>query len=205
MNKVSMKKNKIRFPLASSGMVLLSTLVLLSGCKSPSPYPRPLAFHRIDFPASVSYSQFESTTCPFTFEYPDMGVMTRSNEDSCWVDLYYPSYDCTWHITYRNIPESGKSRAQHFEEWRRLIYQHTKKASQIKDTPIQAANGKGFIFEIFGEVGTPAQIFFFDEQEEDLMMMSIYFQSALKNDSLAPVIDYMKEELAHLTTTMEWK
>lgn len=196
-----MKYQQIRFVFP----LLFLSLLILSSCQAPAPYPRPMAFHRIDFPQEVAYTQFESSACPFTFEYPDMGGITRSNSDSCWVDIYYPQYECTWHITYRDIQTSGKSRAKHFEEWRKLIYQHSKKASQIKENPIQAENGKGFIFEVFGEVGTPAQIFFFDEQEEDLMMMSIYFQSALKNDSLAPVIEYMKEELAHLTTTMEWK
>lgn len=124
--------------------------------------------------------------------------------DSCWVDIDFPRYDLKWHITYRNVEESQKSRSEHFEEYRKMIYKHSKQATQIVPSPVSVDAGEGTFFEIYGNVGTPAQVFLYDSTEQHVMMMSFYFQTALKNDSLFPVINYMKEEVQHMVRSIQW-
>jgi hypothetical protein len=34
---------------------------------------------------------------------------------------------------------------------------------------------------------------------------ALYFNTALKSDSLAPVIEYLKKDVIHLLNTLEWK
>jgi hypothetical protein len=34
---------------------------------------------------------------------------------------------------------------------------------------------------------------------------NIYFNTALRNDSLAPIIDYMRNEMKHSIQTLKWK
>ncbi|RMG56365.1 MAG: hypothetical protein D6722_26645 [Bacteroidetes bacterium] len=184
----------------------LSLLALLSACGEPyEPYPRPYGFHRIELPQSRSYARFETESCPFSFEYPDYGHLSRANADSCWADLAFPRYDLKWHITYRSQSQSGKTRSMHYEEYRRLIYKHSKKATQIKESPLSVSAGTGTLFEIYGNVGTPAQVFLADSSGEHVFMMSCYLQTALKNDSLQPVIQYMKEEMNHMLETFRWE
>ena len=196
-----------RFQMKSFLQIIIIPLAfafLFQSCESYIPYPRKMGFPRIDFPKEQTYSSFSNETCPFNFEYPVAGNITRDKNDSCWVDINYPLYDCKWHMSYRNIETSGKSRSEHFEEFRRLIYKHSKKASQIKESQISFPAGRGVMFEVYGNVGTPAQVFFYDSTETDIMMMSFYFQTAMKNDSLQPVINYMKEEMSHMLETFEW-
>ena len=184
----------------------LFVLTLLgSSCDSYTPYPRKMGFPRIDFPGEKTYESFQNETCPFTFQYPSDGVITRNLPDSCWVDINYPAYDCKWHISYRDVGKSGKNRNVHYEEYRKLIYNHTIKASQIKESPIEVPAGRGVLFEVYGNVGTPAQVFLYDSTENHIMMMSFYFQTALKNDSLAPVIDYMKGEVRNMLDSFSWE
>ncbi|MDX2249763.1 MAG: hypothetical protein SF052_23465 [Bacteroidia bacterium] len=177
----------------------------LSGCEEYVPYPRPFGFPRIDFPTKTAYTSFSNEICPFTFEYPDYGKISRSLDDSCWVDIHFPVYDCKWHITYRTADKKGKDRHAHYEDYRRLIYKHSKKATQIQESPITVPAGQGILFEIYGNVGTPAQVFLYDSTETQIVMMSFYFQTALKNDSLQPVINYMKGEIGHTLETFQWK
>lgn len=185
---------------------LMTCLLLLTlACQDYTPYPRPFAFPRIELPAQTRYESLQSPACPFTFEYPKGGQKTRDLQDSCWVDLRFPSYSLTWHITHRHVPRSGKSRSQHYEEYRRLVYKHTQKATQITETPIQGPTGQGILFETYGEVGTPAQVFYYDSLEQNVVMLSFYFRTAEKNDSLAPVIDYMKGQVLHAVETLEWQ
>lgn len=188
-------------------LVMLVASMIMVGCNEYTPFPRKFGFHRIELPAQAerAYQTFENEICPFTFEYPAYGVISRASADSCWVDISMPTYDLTWHITYRDIPNSGKSRDQHFEEYRTLIYKHAKKATRIQPTPFAAAAGVGVRFEIDGNVGTPTQVFYHDTTDTHVMMMSFYFQTALKNDSLSPVITYMKEEVDHMVETLRWK
>jgi gliding motility-associated lipoprotein GldD len=189
---------RLLFPL--TGLLLLAL-----ACQNYTPYPRPLAYPRIDLPAQVSYDTLQSLACPFTFEYPEEGQKTRDLNDSCWVDLHFPSYSLTWHITHRAVPTSGKTRSEHYEDYRRLVYKHTQKATQITETPIQGPTGQGIFFETYGEVGTPAQVFYYDSLEQHVMMLSFYFRTAEKNDSLAPVIDFMKGQVLHAVETLEWQ
>jgi len=181
--------------------------LLLSSCEEYTPYARQFGYHRIDIPeqAERSYQTFDMASCPFSFEYPSFGTITRSSADSCWTDIKMMPYDLKWHITYRDVASTEKDLPTHFEEYRRLIYKHTKKATRIQETPISGPKGSGTFFEIYGNVGTPAQVFFADSSESQVMMMSFYFQTALRNDSLRPVIDYMKEEVIHAVNSLEWK
>ena len=185
----------------------LLPLLLLMACQDYSPYPRPLGFPRIDLPAQAdrTYQTFDNETCPFSFSYPSSGKVSRDQADSCWADIRFPDYGLTWHLTSRQAGDDGKDRNGHYEEYRRLIYKHAKMATQIRETPFSNPSGEGVLFEIYGDVGTPAQVFFYDPSEQNLLMMSLYFRTASKNDSLQPIINYMKAEVMQSMESMKWK
>lgn len=194
-------------PLRAWGFVMLCASMLAWGCDSYEPYPRKRAYHRIDMPdsAAVQLTQLAQKTCPFTFAYPADGEIARSSSDSCWVNIYFPKYDCTWHITYRDIVASRKPMDFHFEEFRRLVYEHSKKSTKISHSDYNVPAGGVTAYEIFGNVGTPAQYFVVDSQLHKNVILSVYFQTALRNDSLAPVIDYMKRETRRAVRSLQWQ
>ena len=186
--------------------VLLGLMLIVFACQQEdyTPYPRPWGFHRIDFP-ETQYKSYQSSSCPFEFEYPAEGEISMESQDSCWVDVYFPAYDCKWHITYRNTKSSKESRSSYFEDHYGMIYKHSKKATQIQRSPIQSSSSYGTFYEVYGNVGTPAQFFISDSTDEHVVMTSFYFNTALKNDSLAPVIDYMKGKMKYMVASLEWK
>lgn len=178
-------------------------LVLAVGCAEELPQvPRPNGWPRIDLPAHT-YQQMASPNCPFTFEFPAIGEVERSKPDSCWMNLYFKRFECRWHITYRHIPSSGKSFAEHSEEYRKLVFKHIQKVSQIKETPVRSQAGDGILYELFGTVGVPAQLFFSDSTH--IVLASFYFDTAVRNDSLAPVIDFMKADMKHMAESIRWQ
>ncbi|WNJ20821.1 hypothetical protein [Pontibacter sp. G13] len=192
-------------PLAIFGLFILSVSAFF-GCESYEPYPRPYGFHRIDLPAVADrvYTQYSSKDCPFTFEYPSYAVPKQKHRDSCDVDIRFEDNQLDWFFTYRFDP-AGNAQGRQYEDYRRLIYKHSKKATQITETPIQLGNAQGIMFEIYGNVGTPAQLFLYDSTQQHYLMVACYFETALKNDSLAPVIQYMKEELQHMAGSIDWE
>jgi len=181
---------------------ILWILFILVGCED-IPSPKVPGYPRILFPLERTYQLFESPQCPFTFEYPKMGIIGDRRIDSCWVDIDIPAYQCKFHITYKPLNQIT-TYSFAYEDYRRLIYKHSQKASEIVETPIRYQNGIGTFFEIYGEVPTSAQ-FFFSDSLRHAVMCSFYFETALKNDSLKPVIDYFKKDLKHLIQSIHWK
>lgn len=180
---------------------LLCFLFFFVSCENIS-VPKQTGYPRILFPEH-EYQKFSAPQCPFTFEYPKIGTIGDRRIDSCWVDIIMPSYQCKFHITYKPLNQKVTYFSA-YEDYRRLIYKHSQKASEIVETPLHDANGRGTFFEIYGEVPTSAQ-FFFSDSLHHAVMCSFYFETALKNDSLKPVIDYFKQDLKHLIQSIHWK
>lgn len=194
----------IRRPLgiAAAGTWIVLALLAVACSKPQDPLPRPKGWPRIELPEHA-YQAFDASSCPFSFEYPKIGVIERQKADSCWMDLYFPQFECRWHVTYRYIPGSGKTVMDHNEEYRRLVFKHIQKVSQIKENNFEGPHGKGIMYELFGTVGVPAQVLYTDSTH--LVMASFYFDTAVRNDSLAPVIDFMKADLMHMAQSIAWK
>lgn len=193
--------------MTSMHRILLPTialLLLIVGCteEPANPLPRPVGWPRIELPPH-NYQPYTGGSCPFTFEFPTNATVERSQPDSCWMDLYFKDFECRWHFTYRYIPGSGKTIEQHNEEYRRLVFKHIQKVNQIKETPLASSQGNGILYELFGTVGVPAQFLFTDSTH--LVMASFYFDSAVRNDSLAPVIAYVKEDMKHMAESIVWE
>jgi gliding motility-associated lipoprotein GldD len=185
------------------GISLLVALALtLTACKDMVTMPKPKGWPRIDLPEH-SYKPYGNEVCPFTFELPAMAEPDSIRTDSCWVNFYMPDLGCKWHITYRHIPSSGKSRAANFEEYHSLVYKHIQKSTRINQVPISTPFGEGMLYELYGTVGVPAQVIFGDSTH--LLMTSFYFDSAVNGDSLSPVINFVKDDLRHMVETLRWK
>lgn len=192
--------------VASFRGLIIMTLVVLSACEEEYvPFARKHAFPRLELPATTAYQVFENEACPFTFEFPENSTVSRNKTDSCWVDISLEQYDATIHVNGRNIPRSGRPLEVHQEEHRRLIYNHSVKAARIVPEALALSNGSGVKYEMVGEVGTPMQVFFHDPTGEESIVMSFYYRSAMKNDSLAPVTAYLKGQLDHLLQSIDWK
>ncbi len=194
-----MKLLIMRFPIIPS--ILLIFILFLSSCDE-IPSPKLPGYPRILFPEH-EYKSFNTPQCPFTFEYPSIGNIGDRRIDSCWVDIDIPQYQCKFHITYKPLNQKV-TYSNAYEDYRKLIYKHSQKASEIVETPIKTKNGIGTFFEIYGEVPTSAQ-FLYSDSTHHAVMCSFYFETALKNDSLKPVIDYFKKDVKHLIQSIHWK
>lgn len=182
--------------------LLLTLLLWLGGC-GEDPVPKQRGFHRLEMPAHT-YQRYTRPGCPYSFEYPGFGTVSYNDPDSCWMDIYFKPFHCNWHFTYRPLKGSREQRSREFEDYRKLIYKHTVKATQIRESQIETPRLRGTMFEVYGNVPTSAQLFLTDAENQHVMEVSFYFFTAVKNDSLAPVIQYMKQDLLHLAESLAW-
>ena len=177
------------------------SVLFLQSCEEVT-YPRPRGYPRIDLPTH-SYLKYDNPSCPFSLEYPEGMKAMNESGDSCIVDFYWPEYDFYWHMTYRHIPTSGKTRMQHEDEYRKLVMKHTIKMSHLNELVLEGENGDGILYEVFGEVGAPAQMIYGDSTH--LLMTAFYFEEAINQDSLSPLIEHVKEDMRHMAGSITWK
>ncbi|NBC10076.1 MAG: hypothetical protein GVY26_23045 [Bacteroidetes bacterium] len=185
-------------------------LLLLTACGGEAGFtPKPRAFPKVVYPEKA-YQQFDKGYCAFTFEYPvyaeiqrDTSFFDEQPPHPCWFDIYIPNFDSRLHCSYVPINERKdfeqlKADAFEMTDW------HNKRANYIDEVLIQKPNGVGgMAFIVEGDVASPFQ-FFLTDSTEHFMRGSLYFNTEARSDSLAPVYEFIEEDLQHLIETFEW-
>lgn len=185
---------------------LLSVCVCLFSCNNESEYtPKPKGYNRIDLPKAKYQSLTELH--PYTFEYSTYAKVLKDSSriaEPHWIDLYYPQFNANIQLTYKNIHQDSKQFNQLVEDARKLTSRHQIKAYAIEESQIKTPTGlTASVFELEGEVPSQFQ-FYLTDSTEHFFRGALYFRTATANDSLAPVIDYIKKDVIHLLNTLQW-
>jgi len=179
-------------------------LVILHSCQD-SYTPKPRGYYRIDLPAK-EYRSFD-TTFPFTFEYP---VYSKIFSDSSrmaepyWINIYYLSFHAQLHISYKPIKNNL---AIYLNDAHTLVNKHIPKANAISQREYldPAAKVYGLVYEIRGSDAASTYQFYLTDSTTHFVRGALYFDLVPNNDSLSPVIDFLKKDIEHMVTTFRWK
>ncbi len=185
-------------------------LLVFMSCGQQAHFPKPRAFPRIDFPQR-SFHIFDENYCQFTFEMPDYVKVEQDrkffnevSEDPCWFNLFYPDFDCRIHCTYYPISDEAPLEKLHNDAFK-FAMEHNKKATYIDELRIEKPNHvSGFIFNLEGPVATPFQ-FYLTDSVQHFLRGSLYFNTQIRPDSLAPLYEFVKQDITHLVNTFKWK
>lgn len=186
----------------------LASSLLGSSCfhKKEAPAPKPMGYFRIDLPEHKYHSM--DTTVPFTFElskYAEMSV-NRKPDGSYWMDVDYPKFNASFKFTYFPLANADSLRNLIIKE-EKMVKFHYQKADDVEYSIIQDPDVRiwGQIYDIAGkEVATPFQ-FWMTDSAHHFLRATLYFNFTPNNDSLQPVIDYLREDAMHLIGTFAWK
>ncbi|MBT2557776.1 gliding motility lipoprotein GldD [Hymenobacter sp. ISL-91] len=182
-------------------------LLLAGGCTSaPDFTPKPKGYNRIDLPAH-SYQQLAPGR-PYTFEYSRAAKILRDSSylaQPHWINVYYPQLKANVQLTYADVRADRKSFNRLLEDARKLTGKHEIKASAIDERVLQMPGGlRATVFELQGEVPSQFQ-FYTTDSTRHFLRGALYFRTATANDSLAPVIEYVKQDMIHLLNTLRFK
>ena len=182
-------------------------LILLSLClvSCSSEYlPKPKGYNRIILPPSEYLALADSF--PYQFEYSRHAKVLKDSSwlaEKYWINLYYPEMDANIQITYKTVTDSIIR--EYLSDSYRLTSQHNIKAYAIDETILELPNGMFASFtELEGEVPTQVQ-FHVSDSVDHFLRGALYFKTATKNDSLAPVINYLKKDILRLLMTLKWR
>jgi gliding motility-associated lipoprotein GldD len=185
-------------------MSLVLLAVGLYSCES-NWLPKPPGYNRIELPRH-EYQRLEQG-------YPyqlDFSVHSRVEADSFnlgekeWINLNYKEFGAKVHLTYKKIDQSTDFKTLSNDAFN-LTAKHQIKAYGIEEAILLTPNGySAVVAELTGEVPTQFQ-FFITDSTTNFLRGAVYFNSALKNDSLAPVIEFIKIDMAHLINSVNFE
>lgn len=169
--------------------------------------PKPRGYFRIALPGK-KYMLLDSVY-PYSFEYPAYALITNdplSPQEKDWINIEMPVFHGRIHISYK--PLYGKeSLVTYNEDTRTLALKHMSKASGIRNIAISDPKRKvyGLVYEINGMGAASPYQFYLTDSVSHWLRGSLYFDVIPNNDSLAPVIDFVKADVQHLFETINWK
>ncbi|MCK9219263.1 MAG: gliding motility lipoprotein GldD [Bacteroidales bacterium] len=182
----------------------ISLLFLTVACGSDY-VPKPRGYFRIDLPEK-QYQSFDSTF-PFQFEYPVYAAIepdVSKLAEPYWINLKFDRFHATLHLSYKvihgNLPK-------YLEDARIMVNKHIPKANAIlqHEYADSANHVYGLVYEIKGSDAASTYQFYVTDSVSKFVRGALYFNQVPNNDSLAPVIDFIKADIDHLISAFRWK
>jgi gliding motility-associated lipoprotein GldD len=183
---------------------ILLFLILFAACNETYS-PKPRGYFRIDLPEH-EYIAFD-TAFPYSFEYPlyaEINPDPFSPEEPYWLNIDFPDFKGRIHISYKTV---DGNLFEYFEDSWQFVMKHIPKASAINDSLILDRERElyGLVYHIDGMgAASPCQ-FFITDSTQHFIRGALYFDVVPNNDSLAPVINFLKKDIEHLLSSFHWK
>ena len=190
-------------------IVLIATLIIACiaiSCDRQSAYlPKPRGYFRIDLPEKA-YTKVD-TIERYSFECPQYALVTPdpySPDEKNWVNIEMPQFKGSIHLTHK--PVNGNL-GEYLEDVHTMVTKHLQKANGMRDSLIVNKEHQvyGLFIEMDGKgVATPMQ-FYLTDSTKNFVRGALYFNFKPDNDSMQPVINFIRQDLDHLIETFEWK
>ncbi|GJM29913.1 MAG: hypothetical protein DHS20C17_25480 [Cyclobacteriaceae bacterium] len=181
-------------------------LLLVSACQESSFVPKPKGYNRIELPEH--HYQSIDDSFPYLFEYSKYAVIkpdTSWMAEPYWIHLVYQELGADLQLTYKSLDHDQQKLRELLQDSYKLTSKHQIKAYAIDESVLKTPNGHtAVVTELSGEVPSQFQ-FYTTDSSRHFLRGALYFPTATKNDSLQPVIDFIKVDIIHLLNTLDWK
>jgi gliding motility-associated lipoprotein GldD len=194
-------KNKVSILLATLAIACIAV-----SCDRQSSYlPKPRGYFRIDLPekAYVKVDTIEK----YSFECPQYAQVTPdpySPDEKNWVNIEMPTFKGSIHLTHKPVDDNL---GEYLEDVHTMVTKHLQKANGVRDSLIVNEEHQvyGLFIEMDGKgVATPMQ-FYLTDSTKNFVRGALYFNFKPDNDSMQPVINFIRKDIDHMIETFEWK
>jgi len=198
--------------LTGNTIWLLLLLAFTFAACEQSYTPKPRGYFQINFPKR-EYRVFDVPGYPYTFEYPvyanivkDSLFFGQKTENPYWINVEFPSMNGKIYMSYKEIGKNDKNNFQQLvNDAFKMTYKHTYKAEYIDEKTIHTPfNVSGEFYDVGGNAASAKQ-FYATDSTVHFLRGALYFDAAPNADSLAPVQQFLKEDMWHLVETLKWR
>lgn len=202
-------KRKMRNSLLILSVMLIA--LFLSSCFGDEQvsYPKPRGYFRLDLPKK-DYQLCDSFY-PFAFRYPVYSQIvpytgqSLEPEAKYWFNLVFPKLNAEINFTYRFVkPDSVYNLS---EDARNFVTKHIPKANQINESIIANRENRvyGLKYDIDGPEAASAIQFYVTDSVKHYIRGALYFHHQPNNDSVAPIIKFISQDIDTLLKSIRWK
>jgi gliding motility-associated lipoprotein GldD len=188
----------------NKSFLILLCVILFVACNEEAIIPKPRGYERIDLPPKKYYRS--ENPCNYSMDVPEYATVELDkypNAEPCWFNVEYKPFHATLHLSYKHIANRD-SLFKLLNDSRTMVYKHTMKADEIFENYISRPGKYGIFYELDGNTATNAQ-FYITDSTKHFLRGSLYFNAATNQDSIAPVLAYLKKDMLRLIETLEWK
>jgi gliding motility-associated lipoprotein GldD len=185
-------------------LIALIITGLFLACSSSDFVPKPRGYNYIALP-EPAYQKLSSDSLYYTCEYSKYAKMIPHKNKKTMQVVDYKCFGAKIWLTYFPIKNNVDTLEQLIYTTYKLLQKNNVRADAIANDTIRTASGKtATIFYLEGDVPTQYQ-FYYHDSTTNFLRGALYFETAQKNDSLAPVIEFVKKDINHMINTLEWK
>jgi gliding motility-associated lipoprotein GldD len=177
--------------------------VLLTGCGKSS-IPRPYGYFRVDLPKHA-YRTIDTLGLPYRFDLPKNAILISraTPSEKYWVDIYYPKLNASIYCSFK--PVKGNL-IDLLEETRKIVYKHSVRADGIGEKVFEhpEKNVHGILYDLAGNTASSVQ-FVLTDSTQHFFRGALYFNNVPNKDSIAPMSNYIREDVVRIMESFEWK
>lgn len=166
--------------------------------------PKPYGYARIELPTH-RYFKFDSLGFPYAFQVSEHSLVLPSgnHNEPYWINITYPKLNAMIYISYKPL---SNNLLQLSEESRQMVYKHSIRADAIYEKTYENKdkNVYGLFYELTGNTASTLQ-FILTDSTRHFIRAALYFEQSPNADSIAPVAQYIQEDMIHLINSFEWK
>lgn len=176
---------------------------LLFACGETS-IPRPYGYFRVDLPEH-HYRTIDTLGLPYRFDVPSNAkiISREANGEKFWIDINYPTLNASVYCSYK--PVKGNL-IDLLEDTRKIVYKHSIKADGIGERVFDRneKNVHGILYDLKGNTASSVQ-FVLTDSTRNFFRGALYFNNVPNKDSIAPMSNYIREDIIRLMESFEWK
>ena len=187
-------------------VAVLGVVIFCASCKNDY-VPKPKAYMRIAVPQK-QYRDFDSAAYGFAFRLPVYASVQavpvkQEYANTQWLDICVPSLNAKIYLSYVRKPNLDSCITSTLF----FIQRHMTKATGVDEREIYELENHrfGYLYHIKGrDVASPYQ-FYLTDSNRHFVRGSLSFATTPNNDSLAPLIEFLKTDIDTMLATWAWK
>ena len=188
--------------------LFIGIALLISGafsCAGSDATPKPRGFYRIELPpAHYMGLSLDDLPCSFNVSQLVTVELPPAETSGNWLNLTYPALNAKLYCSYHPITPADLITLEN--ECRALVSKNVQKADAITEQLFENPEMQvyGLLFRIEGETVSPVQ-FLLTDSATRFFRGALYYECKPNVDSLAPVTQYLNENVIELIQSFQWK
>jgi gliding motility-associated lipoprotein GldD len=185
-------------------IILIIVITSLFYSCNKTAIPRPYGYFRVDLPRH-SYRTIDTLNLPYRFDLPlNARLINRKAEgEMYWIDIYYPTLNASIYCSYKPVKGNLNNL---LEDTRKIVYKHSVRADGISERVFDHSekNVHGILYDLKGNTASYVQ-FVLTDSTHNFFRGALYFNNVPNKDSIAPMENYIREDVIRMMESFEWK